>query len=93
MTAIYTIGVLAAWLASTYSTETSLTTSQSSELINGMATILLTSLIDPQIGLLTDKVLKGGKKIGALNKVFGLLMISLLLGIVMVQLLLVPAAH
>lgn len=50
-------------LAATYSTGSSIAASQSSGLINGIATILLTILIDPQIGLLTDKVLKGEKEI------------------------------
>ncbi|WP_214628331.1 lipid II flippase Amj family protein [Paenibacillus agaridevorans] len=93
VTAIYTIGVLAALLASTLTTEYSITASQASGLINGMATILLTILIDPQVGLMTDKVLKGEKKVATLNKVFGLLMISRLLGTVFAQVLLVPAAY
>ncbi|SDX05505.1 lipid II flippase Amj family protein [Paenibacillus sp. CF384] len=93
VTAIYTVGVLAALLASTYNSGSSIAASQSSGLINGMATILLTILIDPQVGLLTDKVLKGEKEITALNKVFGLLMISRLLGTIVAQLILVPAAH
>ncbi|CAM3613197.1 lipid II flippase Amj family protein [Paenibacillus lupini] len=93
VTAIYTVGVLAALLAATYSIGSSIAASQSSGLINGMATILLTILIDPQIGLLTDKVLKGEKEIAALNKVFGLLMISRLLGTILAQFILVPSAH
>ncbi|MGF7046501.1 hypothetical protein J2T13_000977 [Paenibacillus sp. DS2015] len=93
VTAIYTIGVLAALLASTFTTEYSIAASQSSGLINGIATILLTILIDPQIGLITDKVLKGEKDITSLNKIFGLLMISRLAGTVLAQLLLVPAAY
>lgn len=93
VTAIYTIGVLAALLASTFTTEYATTALQSSGLINGVATILLTILIDPQIGLITDKVLRGEQEITALNKVFGLLMISRLVGTVLAQILLVPAAH
>ncbi|MDF2723066.1 MAG: rane protein [Paenibacillus sp.] len=93
VTAIYTVGVLAALLASTLNLETSTAASQSSGLINGLATILLAVLIDPQIGLLTDKVLRGEKEIAALDKVFGLLMISRLAGTLFAQLLLVPAAH
>ncbi|WP_371825324.1 lipid II flippase Amj family protein [Paenibacillus soyae] len=93
VTAIYTIGVLAALLASALSLGHSTAASQASGLINGVATILLTVLIDPQIGLLTDKVLRGEKDVRVLNKVFGLLMVSRLLGTVLAQLLLVPAAH
>ncbi|KGE16568.1 lipid II flippase Amj family protein [Paenibacillus wynnii] len=93
VTAIYTIGVLAALLASTLTTENSIAASQSSGLINGMATILLTLLIDPQIGLITDKVLRGEKEFSALSKVFGLLMLSRLLGTILAQVLLLPAAY
>ncbi|MBD2869178.1 lipid II flippase Amj family protein [Paenibacillus arenilitoris] len=93
VTAIYTIGVLAALLASTLTTEHATAASQASGLINGVATILLTILIDPQIGLVTDKVLRGEKEVAALNKVFGLLMLSRLAGTLLAQLLLVPAAH
>lgn len=93
VTAIYTIGVLAALLASTLTTEHAIAASQSSGLINGIATILLTVLIDPQIGLITDKVLKGEKEIASLNKIFGLLMVSRLLGTVLAQVLLLPAAY
>lgn len=93
VTAIYTIGVLAALLASTLTPEYAMAASQSSGLINGMATILLTILIDPQIGLMTDKVLRGEKEVAELNKIFGLLMISRLIGTVLAQLLLIPAAY
>lgn len=93
VTAIYTIGVLAALLASAMSLEHSTAASQASGMINGAATILLTILIDPQIGLLTDKVLRREKDVHALNKVFGLLMLSRLLGTMLAQLLLVPAAY
>jgi len=93
VTAIYTIGVLAALLASTLTQEYSMAASQSSGLINGVATILLTILIDPQIGLMTDKVLRGEKDVATLNKVFGLLMMSRLFGTILAQVLLVPAAH
>lgn len=93
VTAIYTIGVLAALLASTLTIDYSITASQSSGLINGIATILLTMLIDPHIALITDKVIKREKEVAVLNKIFGLLMISRLLGTVFAQVLLVPAAY
>ncbi|TMV49510.1 DUF2837 family protein [Paenibacillus mesophilus] len=93
VTAIYTIGVLAALLASTLTTEHSIAASQSSGLINGLATILLTVLIDPQIALITDKVLRGEQDAAALHKIFGLLMVSRLAGTVLAQILLVPAAY
>lgn len=93
VTAIYTIGVLAALLASTLTTEDAMTAAQSSGLINGIATILLTILIDPQVGILTDKVLRGERKPAALQKMFVFLMMSRLAGTLLAQVLLVPAAY
>ncbi|MCQ6557205.1 lipid II flippase Amj family protein [Paenibacillus mendelii] len=93
VTAIYTIGVLAALLASTLTADYSIAASQSSGLINGIATLLLTILIDPQIGLMTDKVLRGEREFAVLHRIFGMLMISRLLGTVLAQVLLIPAAY
>lgn len=93
VTAIYTIGVLAALLAAAQADESATAASQSSGLINGMATILLTVLIDPQIGLMTDKVIKGERELRVMNKMFGSLMVSRLLGTILAQLLLVPASQ
>lgn len=92
VTAIYTIGVLAALLASAATEDSSTAASQASGLINGIAAILLTVLIDPQIGLMTDKVSRGERELRALNKMFGVLMVSRLLGTLLAQFLLVPAA-
>ncbi|WP_307721797.1 lipid II flippase Amj family protein [Paenibacillus humicus] len=92
VTAIYTIGVLAALLASTYATAYSTSASQASGLINGMATIMLALLIDPKIGLLTDQVMSGDRSNGEMSRIFGVLMLSRLMGTVLAQLLLVPAA-
>lgn len=92
ITAIYTIGVLAALLASTMTTEDAMSAAQSSGLINGIATIMLTILIDPQVGILTDKVLRGEREPAALQKMFAFLMMSRLAGTLLAQLLLVPAA-
>ena len=58
VTALYTIGVLSALLAASMTIEWSTAASQASGLINGMATILFALLIDPQVGMLTDKVIK-----------------------------------
>ncbi|NIK75492.1 hypothetical protein FHS15_000592 [Paenibacillus castaneae] len=93
VTAIYTIGVLAALLASSLTKEHSIAADQASGLINGIATVMLALLIDPHIGLLTDKVIQGEKKLAALNKIFALLMLSRLLGTIVAQLFLVPAAY
>jgi hypothetical protein len=93
VTAIYTVGVLAALYASFLPGPYSIGASQSSGLINGIATILLTLLIDPQVALLTDKVLRKEAKLSSINRVFGSLMFSRLCGTLLAQLILLPAAY
>ena len=57
VTAFYTIGVLSSLYAAHLLPAFSTTASQASGLINGLATILLTIFIDPQLGLITDKAI------------------------------------
>ncbi|MDR9852760.1 DUF2837 family protein [Paenibacillus sp. VCA1] len=93
VTAIYTVGVLSALYAAYLWPAFRLTASTSSGLINGVATILLTLLIDPRIALLSDQALRGETGLEIVNRVFGLLMVSRLLGTLLAQLLLVPCAY
>ncbi|QHW29655.1 DUF2837 family protein [Paenibacillus rhizovicinus] len=93
VTAIYTVGVLAALYASYLPGHYSTGASQASGLINGLATIMLTLLIDPHVALLTDKVLRREAKLTSINGVFGALMLSRLGGTLLAQLILLPAAY
>lgn len=93
VTAIYTVGVLAALYASSLPGNFRTGASQASGLINGLATILLTVLIDPHVALLTDRVLRRDARLSSLNRVFGALMISRFCGTLLAQFLLIPAAY
>lgn len=93
VTAIYTVGVLAALYATFLPGQYSVGASQSSGLINGAATILMTLLIDPQVALLTDKVLRKEAKLSSINNVFGSLMFSRFFGTILAQLIFIPAAY
>ncbi|MBP1993041.1 lipid II flippase Amj family protein [Paenibacillus eucommiae] len=93
VTAIYTVGVLAALYATFLPGPYSIGASQSSGLINGVATILLTILIDPQVALLTDKALRKEAKLSSINKVFGALMFSRFCGTLLAQVIFIPAAY
>ncbi|MWV45101.1 DUF2837 family protein [Paenibacillus sp. HJL G12] len=93
VTAIYTVGVLSALYAAYLWPAFRLTASTSSGLINGLATILLTLLIDPRIALLSDKTLRGESSLGRMNRVFGHMMMSRMAGTLLAQLLLVPCAY
>ncbi|OPA81276.1 hypothetical protein BVG16_02875 [Paenibacillus selenitireducens] len=91
VTSIYTVGVLAALYAS-FTAVSGTAASQSSGLINGIATIIMTVLIDPQIALLTDRALRNDQDQRLLGKVYGLMMMSRCAGTLLGQLIFLPAA-
>lgn len=93
ITAIYTIGVLAALYAALLAPERALTATMASGLINGIATILLIIFIDPKISIIADDVIN--KKGNYLNlKGVSLMMIfSRLLGTILAQFLFIPGAE
>jgi hypothetical protein len=92
VTGIYTVGVLSSLYASYLAPQHAGAASQSSGLINGIATILLTVFIDPQVALLSDKAMSGKVKPSEINKMFGLLMLSRLAGTLLAQFLFLPGA-
>lgn len=69
------------------------TVMSASGMINGIATIILTIFIDPQVGLLTDRAMNGQSEMGQVRDIYIGLMISRFFGTLLAQLLLVPAAH
>ncbi|WP_028545304.1 lipid II flippase Amj family protein [Paenibacillus taiwanensis] len=93
VTAFYTVGVLSSLYAAHLLPEYSTTASQASGIINGVATILLTIFIDPQLGLITDKALRDEQSRQQLGKIYTLLMTSRFLGTLLAQALIVPAAY
>ncbi|MFM9330226.1 lipid II flippase Amj family protein [Paenibacillus mesotrionivorans] len=93
VTGIYTVGVLAALYASFLFPDMAAFTSQSSGLINGVATILLTVFIDPHLAMLTDKAQRDPKAQAGLGQVLGAFMLSRLAGTLLAQLLFLPAAY
>ncbi|MDT3425742.1 hypothetical protein J2Z22_001261 [Paenibacillus forsythiae] len=93
VTAFYTVGVMSSLYAAHLVPKYSTTASQASGIINGMATILLTIFIDPQLGLITDKATASEEHRSQLGKVYVLLMGSRFLGTLLGQFVLVPAAY
>lgn len=93
VSAIYTVGVLASLYAAHLVPELSTTASQSSGIINGIATILLTIFIDPQLGLITDKALSDEDSRDQLGKIYTLMMCSRFAGTLLAQVMIVPAAY
>lgn len=93
VTAFYTVGVLSSMYAAKLLPEFSTTASQASGLINGIATILLTVFIDPQLGIITHKATENVEYRDQLGKIYVLLMGSRFLGSLLGQVLLVPGAY
>lgn len=93
VTAFYTVGVLSSMYAAKLLPEFSTTASQASGLINGIATILLTVFIDPQLGIITHKATENVEYRDQLGKIYVLLMFSRFLGSLLGQALLVPGAY
>ncbi|MFB9275051.1 lipid II flippase Amj family protein [Cohnella cellulosilytica] len=93
VTSFYTVGVLASLYAAHLLPQFSTTASQASGIINGMATILLTVFIDPQLGLITDKALTDPQRREQLGKIYVLMMTTRFFGTMLAQLVLVPAAY
>lgn len=93
VTAFYTVGVLSSLYAAHLVPQYSTTASQASGLINGMATIILTIFIDPQLGLITDKATRNEEAREQLGKVYTMLMVSRFFGTMLAQLVIIPAAY
>ncbi|MBP1960982.1 hypothetical protein J2Z65_000176 [Paenibacillus aceris] len=93
VTAFYSVGVLSSLYAAHLLPKYATTASQASGLINGIATILLTIFIDPQLGLITDKALQDESQRRQLGKIYALLMTSRFLGTLLAQVFLIPSAH
>jgi hypothetical protein len=93
VTGIYTVGVLSALYAAHLMPANATFTSQSSGLINGVATVLLTVFVDPHLAMLTDKAQQDMEAQSRLARIFGAFMVSRLAGTLLAQLLFVPAAY
>ncbi|MGP7816399.1 lipid II flippase Amj family protein [Niallia sp. 01092] len=93
VTAVYTIGVIAALYASLLAPERDSTAIMASGLINGIATILLTIFIDPKISILADGVINQKGSYLQLKSMSIMMITSRVAGTLLAQLLLIPGAE
>lgn len=93
VTGIYTVGVLSALYAAHLHPSMATFTAQSSGLINGVATVLLTVFVDPHLAMITDRAQHDPQVQAGLSRVLGAFMISRLAGTILAQALFVPAAY
>jgi hypothetical protein len=90
--ALLTVGVLASLYAGYLNPEFRVTASQLSAVINGLATILLFALIDPQLSVMTDDVVEGRVSEPLFRRTIVWISFSRLAGTVLAQALFLPSA-
>jgi hypothetical protein len=90
--ALLAVGVLASLYAGYLVPEFRVTASQMTAIVNGFATILLFALIDPQISALTDDVVDGSVSEATFRRAMIWVSLSRLVGTLLAQVMLVPAA-
>ena len=90
--ALLTVGVIASLYAGYLNPEFRVTASQLSAVVNGFATILLFALIDPQLSIMTDDVAEGKVPEAVFRRTIVWISISRLVGTILAQAVLLPAA-
>jgi hypothetical protein len=90
--ALWTIGVFASLYAGYLNPELRVTSSTLSSVVNGAATIMMFVLIDPHMSVMTDDVVEGRTSEPAFRRAVVWLVGSRLVGTLLAQILLVPAA-
>ena len=93
VTAIYAIGVVAAFVASVIDVNHRATAIGLSGLINGIATISFTLIVDPTSAYVTDQAVRGERPIEEVKAMVAYLCLTAIIGTIVSQILLVPAAH
>jgi hypothetical protein len=93
MVSIYAIGVLASLYAGARVPAYRITATQLSGIVNGIATILLTLLVDPTCAHITDQALKGKRKESDVRSMIFYIVAGRVLGTLLIsQLIFLPAS-
>lgn len=90
--AISTVSILASLYAGCLNPELRTTCSTLASVINGLSTILMFIFVDPYISMLTDDVLRGECEELQFHRCIIFIVAGLIVGTILAQLLLVPAA-
>jgi hypothetical protein len=92
VTAVYAIGVLAAYYASVLNLRARTTAVGLSGIINGIGTIAFTLLVDPTSAIITDQAAKGERTLDEVRSLIFYLAVTAIAGTLISQLFLFPAA-
>ncbi|MEK6556804.1 MAG: DUF2837 family protein [Candidatus Margulisiibacteriota bacterium] len=91
---IYSIGVLASLLAGAYLPDLRATALQLSGIVNGLATILFTLMVDPAGARITDQAVHGSRPACDVKSVVVFLLLSRMIGLLLIaQVILMPAVR
>ena len=90
--ALWTVGVFAALYAGYLNPQLRVTSSTLSSIVNGVATILMFVIIDPQLSVMTDDVVEGRLSEPSFRRAIVWLVMSRFVGTLLAQFLLLPAA-
>lgn len=90
--AIWTTGVLSALYASALYPHYRSTAAYTSGIINGIATVLAATIVDPTAGMITDQALSGRREEKDVRQMAVYLTITRLIGTLLAQVIFVPAA-
>jgi len=91
---IYSIGVLASLYAGALVPEFRITASQLSAIVNGIATILLVTLVDPTCAYITDQAIRGKRAESDVRAVVFYIILGRVVGtLVLAQILFLPSAE
>ncbi len=94
MVSIYAIGVLSALYAGAMVPEYRVTATQLSAIVNGIATILLTLMVDPTCAFITDQAVRGRRKETDVRTMVFYIILGRVAGtLILSQLLFLPAAE
>ncbi|MEW6278771.1 MAG: DUF2837 family protein [Candidatus Eremiobacterota bacterium] len=89
---IHTVALLASIHAGAVGKEVSRTATLLSSVVNGVATITLSVLVDPRVALITDQTIDGRRPMEQLNAMAVLLMAGMFVGTLLSQALFEPAS-
>jgi hypothetical protein len=92
VTGIYAAGVVASYLASVIQPDVARTALSASGLVNGVATIAFTLIVDPTSALIVDKAVKGERTLHDVKTMVAYLGLTAVIGTLVAQLILWPAA-
>ncbi len=93
VTGIYAIGVVAAVYASVIDPAAARTSVLLSGIVNGIATISFTLIVDPTSAYITDQAAKGERPVEDVKSMVFFLSLTAILGTLLSQFILIPAAY